>query len=88
MYLLVQTRRPITDICLDVGFASLGTFSRTFAEIVGDSPSVFRGRATPVPVAVPNCFAMAWLRPHSFGEAPGRRPPVASDADSASRVEP
>jgi AraC-like DNA-binding protein len=30
MYLLAQTMRDITDICLEVGFTSLGTFSRTF----------------------------------------------------------
>lgn len=35
MTLLRQTDRPVTDIAWDVGFASLGTFSRTFATIVG-----------------------------------------------------
>ena len=65
MYLLAQTRRDITDICLEVGFTSLGTFSRTFTQIVGESPSSFRAHAKPIPV--PNCFVMAWLRPSSFG---------------------
>jgi AraC-like DNA-binding protein len=65
MYLLAQTRLDITDICLEVGFTSLGTFSRTFTQIVGESPSSFRAHAKPIPV--PNCFAMAWLRPSSFG---------------------
>ncbi|MGZ4268437.1 MAG: helix-turn-helix domain-containing protein [Solirubrobacteraceae bacterium] len=67
MFLLAQTDRSVTEICFDVGFASLGTFSRTFTAIVGESPSAFRGRS--VPGAVPNCFAMAWTRPSSFGEA-------------------
>lgn len=67
MYLLVQTRRDVTEICFEVGFTSLGTFSRTFSHIVGESPSRFRTHAKPIPV--PNCFAMAWLRPSSFGEA-------------------
>jgi AraC-like DNA-binding protein len=67
MYLLGQGGRDVTDICLDVGFASLGTFSRTFREIVGESPTNYRKHA--VPVRVPNCFAMAWTRPSSFGEA-------------------
>jgi AraC-like DNA-binding protein len=31
MFLLRETERSVTEICLDVGFASLGTFSRTFA---------------------------------------------------------
>jgi AraC-like DNA-binding protein len=65
MYLLGQTQRAITDICFEVGFTSVGTFSRTFREIVGESPSQFRAHAGPIPV--PNCFAMSWLRPSSFG---------------------
>jgi len=39
MFLLRETERSVTDICLDVGFASLGTFTRTFREIVGESPT-------------------------------------------------
>lgn len=73
MYLLAQTRRDVTEICFEVGFTSLGTFSRTFSEIVGESPSRFRTHAKPIPV--PNCFAMAWLRPSSFGEAARARRP-------------
>src|SRR5207249_7452498 len=39
MFLLRESQRKITDICLDVGFTSLGTFSRTFSDIVGESPT-------------------------------------------------
>ncbi|MDP9344772.1 MAG: helix-turn-helix transcriptional regulator [Actinomycetota bacterium] len=73
MFLLWHTDRSVTEICLDVGFASLGTFSRTFTAIVGETPSAYRDR-TEVR-AVPNCFAMAWTRPSqhsSLGEAPRR----------------
>jgi AraC-like DNA-binding protein len=70
MFLLRETDRSVTEICLDVGFASLGTFTRTFRAIVGDTPTAYRGRADRTPV--PTCFAMAWTRPSSFGEA---RPP-------------
>jgi AraC-like DNA-binding protein len=70
MYLLRATDRSVTDICLDVGFTSLGTFSRTFRAIVGESPSSYR--ETGVAHDVPNCFAMAWTRPSSFGEANGQ----------------
>src|SRR5919202_3453262 len=42
MFLLRETDRSITEICFDVGFMSLGTFSRTFREIVGQSPSAYR----------------------------------------------
>ena len=69
MFLLRSTDRSVTDICMAVGFSSLGTFSRVFRDIVGEPPSVYRARG-PLP-PVPSCFAMAWLRPSSFGEAPG-----------------
>ena len=69
MWLLRETDRSVTDICLDVGFTSLGTFSRTFREIVGQSPVAYRRGTEPVGGAVPPCFTMAWARPSTFGEA-------------------
>lgn len=71
MFLLRQTDTSITDVCLEVGFTSLGTFSRTFSEIVGRSPSAYRAESPPA-APVPNCFVMAWTRPSSFGEAKPR----------------
>jgi transcriptional regulator GlxA family with amidase domain len=71
MYLLRETDRSVTDICMEVGFGSLGTFSRTFRDIVGASPSDYRERAAQVS-QVPTCFAMKWTRPSSFGEAIAR----------------
>src|SRR2546423_14410723 len=68
MFLLRATDRSVTDICLDVGFNSLGTFSRSFRDIVGQAPSAYRERG---PIrAVPNCFPRAWTRPRGFGQAP------------------
>jgi transcriptional regulator GlxA family with amidase domain len=68
MYLLRETYRSVTEICFDVGFMSLGTFGRTFHEIVGESPTEYREAAVDLR-AVPACFAKAWTRPSSFGEA-------------------
>ena len=68
MFLLRESDRSVTDICLAVGFTSLGTFSRTFREIVGQSPLAYRRSSAPVKGAVPTCFTMAWARPSSFGE--------------------
>lgn len=70
MFLLRQTDRSVIEICLDVGFLSLGTFGRTFRDIVGETPTAYRDRADTHPV--PSCFARAWTRPSSFGEAPAR----------------
>lgn len=61
MFLLRSSDRPVTDICFEVGFSSLGTFSRTFSAIVRESPTAYRRRG-PLP-AVPSCFAMRWSRP-------------------------
>jgi transcriptional regulator GlxA family with amidase domain len=65
MFLLRTTDRSVTDVCMSVGFASLGTFSRVFAAIVGEPPSAYRRRGPLAPV--PSCFVMRWLRP---GEEP------------------
>ena len=75
MWLLRSTDRSVTDVCMAVGFSSLGTFSRVFTEVVGESPSAYRRRG-PL-AAVPSCFGMRWLRPseHSAGtEKPGEGP--------------
>ena len=67
MLLLRESDRPVTEVCLDVGFTSLGTFSRTFRDIVGVSPSEYRRGARVT--GAPTCIEMAWMRPSSFGEA-------------------
>jgi AraC-like DNA-binding protein len=67
MYLLRRTERSVTEVCFDVGFTSVGTFGRTFHGIVGETPTDYRARGQLPPV--PTCFAMAWVRPSSFGEA-------------------
>jgi AraC-like DNA-binding protein len=40
--LLVETDRPVTRVCADVGFESLGTFSALFKRRFGASPRAFR----------------------------------------------
>jgi AraC-like DNA-binding protein len=67
MAFLRETDRPVTEICFDVGFSSLGTFCRTFRAIVGCSASEYRARSAPL--RVPGCMAMALDRPSgTFGE--------------------
>lgn len=40
--LLADSDRPVTDICMTVGYSSLGSFSSVFAQFVGLSPTAFR----------------------------------------------
>lgn len=40
--LLLETSMPVTMICFEVGYNSLGTFTRLFTDCVGVSPSSFR----------------------------------------------
>jgi transcriptional regulator GlxA family with amidase domain len=54
MYLLRTTDTPVTDVCVASGFSSLGSFSRTFHHVVGQSPSDFRRRDALA--SVPSCF--------------------------------
>jgi AraC-like DNA-binding protein len=67
--LLEAGEMPVTEICLEIGYASLGTFITRFAERVGQSPSAYR-RAAHRWVAprhgwriytVPSCFANSSL---------------------------
>lgn len=37
MFLLRSTDASVTNVCMEVGFSSLGTFSRTFQSIVGET---------------------------------------------------
>ncbi|MGA9595090.1 MAG: AraC family transcriptional regulator [Acidimicrobiia bacterium] len=73
MFRLRNTGLTITDICFEVGFASLSTFIRTFRQVVGETPSHYRQRGPTGPA--PTCFTMTWMRPSSFGQAP--REPLA-----------
>jgi AraC-like DNA-binding protein len=70
MFLLRESDRTVTDICFDVGFSSVGTFSRTFREIVGQTPSVYReGHG---PIVAPHCVQLAAMRPRSSAGRPAQ----------------
>ncbi|MBL8683458.1 MAG: helix-turn-helix transcriptional regulator [Myxococcales bacterium] len=64
--LLRETDLSVTDVAFASGWSSLGTFSRTFRDVVGDSPSAVRLReraARDTRAVVPYCFSMAANRP-------------------------
>ena len=41
-FLLERTELPVTQICFETGFESLGTFSTWFSRVTGKSPRVWR----------------------------------------------
>ncbi len=64
--LLRETELSVTVIALEAGWTSLGTFSRTFRDVVGESPGQFRARERAAPhasIGAPPCFLAAARRP-------------------------
>ena len=91
--LLRSANLSVTEICLLVGFSSLGSFSVRFRELVGQSPSAYRDDAVArsgVP-PIPGCVVMMWTRPHPADPQAGRsapRPTSATVAGEPLRKEP
>jgi AraC-like DNA-binding protein len=72
--LLRSANLSVTEICLLVGFSSLGSFSARFRQLVGQSPSEYRDDAiarTGVP-PIPGCVVLMWTRPRPDEEQSGR----------------
>lgn len=79
--LLRSANLTVTEICLLVGFTSLGTFSARFKKQTGTSPSEYRVRhARRAAAMIPGCYAMLFT-----GAFKGRQPaaPPAPAADAA-----
>jgi AraC-like DNA-binding protein len=55
--LLRSANLTVTEICMLVGFASLGSFSSRFSELVGESPTAYRNRwAAQGGPHIPGCY--------------------------------
>ncbi|HEU0035045.1 MAG TPA: helix-turn-helix transcriptional regulator [Kofleriaceae bacterium] len=66
---------PVTEVCLAVGFTSLGTFSDLFRRRIGHSPTAYRRAVVQVPATLraPSCyelFAIAISKKHAAREMP------------------
>jgi AraC-like DNA-binding protein len=74
MALLRRGDLSVTEVCFEVGCASLGTFSTRFTELVGVSPSQYRkdpdARSTE---GMPACVAKQVTRPVRNREATAAR---------------
>lgn len=69
--LLRTTSLPVTEIAGSVGYNSLGTFTRTFTRLMGETPTRHRARG-PLP-EIPACVARAWARPTGTATARAER---------------
>jgi AraC-like DNA-binding protein len=82
--LLATGRYSVTEVCLDVGFESLGSFSDLFARRVGTPPSAYQRRARVMvqvpgvlpPELFPGCLSLIGRLPSSafsqFSRSAGR----------------
>lgn len=62
----------VTDVCFQVGWNSLGSFSARFTELVGESPSAYRARDHDELRIVSPCQLMVLTRPRKTG-SPGSK---------------
>lgn len=73
--LLRRGELSVTEVCLEVGCSSLGSFSARFTELVGETPTAYRARDHSVLASVPGCVAKDLTRPSRktsrIGEARG-----------------
>ena len=65
---MLASERTVTEVCFEIGYGSLGSFSSKFRAQFGRSPAEFQrvvrrifGYSAPLRVLmVPGCFVQAW----------------------------
>ena len=77
--LLRRGDMTVTEVCLEVGCTSLGSFSARFTELVGVTPTAYRARDHGALARVPGCVAKDLTRPNRRASktAEARRPVAA-----------
>ena len=70
---LLAQGAPVTDVCFEVGFSSLGSFSALFTRWAGASPTRYRHLVQVPknfgPVTIPGCFGLMTQAPRNSREA-------------------
>jgi len=64
----------VTEVCMAVGCASLGSFSARFTEVVGMTPTAYRADDHSALASVPGCIAKDVTRPKREPTRPKREP--------------
>src|SRR3954463_9727624 len=63
--LLRVTDRSVTEVCMDVGWQSVGSFTTSFKRMFGKTPTAYRAAFPPAAALarVPMCVVHAYVRP-------------------------
>jgi AraC-like DNA-binding protein len=73
--LLRRGDMSVTEVCLEVGCTSLGSFSARFNQLVGVTPTAYRAQDHGALASVPGCIAREATRPvrepSRIGQTPG-----------------
>jgi AraC-like DNA-binding protein len=88
--LLRTANLSVTEVCLLVGFESLGSFSSLFRRLVGQSPSAYRASSLAAGAAppIPGCVVLMWTRPMNRGPQPRRSAAPIGDLWSTNEHQP
>ncbi|HUA05449.1 MAG TPA: helix-turn-helix transcriptional regulator [Solirubrobacteraceae bacterium] len=70
MALLRRGDLSVTEVCFEVGCASLGTFSTRFTELVEMPPGAYRREQARATAGMPSCVAKQVTKPVRNREAP------------------
>ena len=72
--LLRSANLTVTEVCMLVGFSSLGSFSSRFTELVGESPAAYRDRwAAQGGPRIPGCYLFMRGVTPQYRRSAGRR---------------
>jgi len=76
----------VTEVCMTVGCASLGSFSARFTEVVGMTPTAYRASDHSALESVPGCIAKDLTRPKREFTRPAA-PDLGATSREQSRIE-
>jgi AraC-like DNA-binding protein len=72
--LLRRGDMSVTEVCMEVGCTSLGSFSARFSQLVGETPTAYRARDHGALAGVPGCIAKDLTRPSRESSRIGETP--------------
>lgn len=72
--LLRRGDMSVSEVCMEVGCASLGSFSARFTQLVGETPTAYRARDHDALARVPGCIAKDLTRPSREPSRNGETP--------------